>query len=391
MQDSPQLALEHVRQLVERNRRDCAAGDLIGQAKEVHSVGVVGAGIMGSAIAAAHAKMLIPVVVIDNDPKALERAEQAIVAELADGPFGRQAERLTRHLIRTTSSLDDLSACDLVVESIVERTLSKQGLYAQLEPRLRPGAILASNTSTIPIGRLAAGLADPERFCGLHFCHPVRHRPLVEVVRGPDTCEETIAAAIGHSRRLGMMPVVVQDGAGFVINRLLMAHVSEAMSTIMSGIAPSDIDEAMVGFGMAAGPLEILDEIGLDTALFGAVIASEVAGVRNGMGLLIGLVKERQLGRKSGAGFYVYPGRHVNPLAARLAEERTQPPTRGEDGSGSIPQRLLVPMVREAERILQEGRASEAGHIDLATVFGLGFPVHKGGLLWWASHAGLTS
>ncbi len=232
---SSRAALEYVRGLIERNHRlalEWGGAD----AAPVRCVGIVGAGIMGSAIAAAHARRLQQVVLVDTNQAALERARGQILAELAAELPGREAERLVAHLVSSGASEEPLAGCDLVLETIVEDLGAKRRLYARLEPRLSPQAILASNTSAIPVGRLAAGLADAGRFLGLHFCHPVRGRPLVEVVRGPGTSDRTVARAVTHAHRLGKMPMAVQDGPGFVINRLLLAYLGEALAMVSEGV-----------------------------------------------------------------------------------------------------------------------------------------------------------
>jgi 3-hydroxyacyl-CoA dehydrogenase len=365
---------------------------------------------MGSAIAAAHARRFHQVVLVDTSQAALERARGQILAELAAELPGREAERLVAHLVSRGSSEEPLAGCDLVLESIVEDLGAKRRLYARLEPRLSPRAILASNTSAIPIGRLAAGLADPGRFLGLHFCHPVRGRPLVEVVRGPGTSDRTVARGVTHAHRLGKMPMVVEDGPGFVINRLLLTYLGAALAMVSEGVPPGHVEQAMIEFGMGVGPLEMLDEIGLDTALQAGLVLSEIFGERlAGTHLLIGLIKAHQMGRKSGAGFYLYPGRSPNPGVARLVAKH-RPLAPGPGGTGVSPVltpdtgetpvppirsegepialRLLLPMVWEARRILAEGKVGDPRDIDAGVIFGLGFPAARGGLLWWADTLG---
>jgi 3-hydroxyacyl-CoA dehydrogenase/enoyl-CoA hydratase/3-hydroxybutyryl-CoA epimerase/3-hydroxyacyl-CoA dehydrogenase/enoyl-CoA hydratase/3-hydroxybutyryl-CoA epimerase/enoyl-CoA isomerase len=337
---------------------------------------------MGAAIAAAHCERFQPVVLFDTNERALVQARKNIVAELECGHLGRQAARVADQLIEDGRDSTLLTGCDLVLEAIAEKTAAKQQLYAQIEPHLGPDAILASNTSTIPIGRLGLKLADPSRFCGLHFCHPVRQRPLVEVIRGPKTSERTIEAVVAHVRALGKMPIIVKDGPGFVVNRLLMTYLGEALALVIEGVPIEEIDGAMTEFGMSMGPIEMMDEIGLDTALQSGVVLSEIFGDRlAGTQLLVSMVKAKQFGCKSGAGFFVYPERSINPAVSRFLARwgRAPSPVRC-----SIPHRLLFPMVLEATRILDEGKVRDVRDIDLAVLFGLGFPAFQGGLLWWA-------
>lgn len=337
--------------------------------KPIRSVGIVGAGIMGSAIAAVHLDHGLRVVLVDQDEEALARARQSIDAAPSAS-------------LLLTTKREALADCELVLESIVENVSAKQRLYAELEPLLSPDAILASNTSTIPIGRLGAKLARPGRFCGLHFCHPVRHRPLVEVVRGTRTDEQTIGSVLAHVGAIKKMPIVVEDGPGFVINRLLFAYLSEAMSLVLGGVDLMAVERAMLDFGASFGPFEMLDEIGLDTSFQAGLVLSEIFGDRlAGTPLLVQMVKAAQLGRKSGAGFFIYPEKTVNPIAARLIAQ-----WKGTNECGSpspIAVRLMSAMGREARRIIEEGKVRDPQDIELGVVHGLGFPAVQGGLFPW--------
>jgi 3-hydroxyacyl-CoA dehydrogenase/enoyl-CoA hydratase/3-hydroxybutyryl-CoA epimerase/3-hydroxyacyl-CoA dehydrogenase/enoyl-CoA hydratase/3-hydroxybutyryl-CoA epimerase/enoyl-CoA isomerase len=375
-------ALENVRRLVERNRRPLgSAPAAAGQ------VGIVGAGIMGSAIAAVHARNFVPVVLVDTCEDALLRAREVVLAELGREAAGREAFRLAPRLLFPTLRDEGLSDCGLVLESIAENVSAKQRLYRRLEPRLAADAVWASNTSAIPIGLLASALAQPSRFCGLHFFHPVRGRPLVEIAGGPRTSAETIAKVVAHARALGLLPIVVEDGPGFAMNRLLLAYVGEAMALLSDGVDLEEIEQAMVDFGMALSPFEMLDEIGLDTALRTGLMLAEVANDRlSATWLLVRLVKAGQLGCKTGAGFFTYPAKSVNPMVRELIAEHGG--ASRKPAAGWITTRLVVPMVLEATRLLEEGKVRDPRDIDLGMIFGLGFPACQGGLLWWADRMG---
>jgi len=287
-----------------------------------------------------------------------------------------------------------IARCDLVIESVTETPAVKQQLYGWLEPHLGAGAILASNTSTIPIGRLAEGLADGGRFCGLHFFHPVRRRPLVEVIRGPQTRDETIATAVGYVKQIGKMPIVVDDGPGFLVNRLLLPYLTEALELLSDGATIEAIERAATEFGMALGPLRLLDEIGLDTALLAGRVLWDAFPERLVVSPLpVALYKAGRLGRKSGRGFFFYPegleldrpgqpDPGVEPIIAAWA----RPPQ--QLAPQTITARLLLPMVLEATRILAEKKIRDPREIDLVVLFGLGFPAARGGLLYWADTLG---
>ena len=241
---------------------------------------------------------------------------------------------------------------------------------------------------------MAAKLADPRRFCGLHFFHPVGKRPLVEVIRGPRTSDEAVAIAAGFGRAVGKLPLLVGDGPGFLVNRLLVPYLTEGLELLLDGATMDQVESAATAFGMAMGPLRLLDEIGLDTALrAGRVLWRAFPERIIASPLLVSMYKAGRMGRKAGAGFFLYPaglaaeepGRNDPAVAGVIAKwaRATKAFT-----SQAIVDRLLLPMVLEASRVLQEGVAGDPGEIDLGVLFGLGFPAARGGLLWWADTLG---
>jgi 3-hydroxyacyl-CoA dehydrogenase len=364
-------ALENIRRIVLKSRElgEEVLADTVGPCRKV---GVIGAGIMGAAIAREYTVRGIPVVLLDSSEESLRRA-----ARSQSGP--------NLALIRYTTSHADIANCDLVIESIAEKRQVKQALYQQLEPYLAKGAVLATNTSTIPITRLASGLASPTTFCGMHFCHPVRSRPIVEIIPGAATDTYTLATIVRHTLMLDRLPLLAADGPGFIVNRLLMAYLNAALDLLATGVAPAAIDTALLEFGMPMGPLRQLDEIGLDTALHSGIVLSEVSDHRTiGTELLVALVKAKQFGMKSGAGIFSYPTRVPNPTLEAFIDSRGGgEPSGGKSiHAGEITSCLFSSMVAEARRIIDEGKAS-AWQIDIASVFGLGFPCWRGGLHWW--------
>lgn len=347
---------------------------------------------MGTAIAAAHVEHQLPVVICDVNEAALADAPASIAAALPETIRSKHSDALG--LIRTSNDLAEAARCDLVLESIVEAFPPKQRLYAQLQPHLADHTFVASNTSTIPIGRLAENCADPSRFCGMHFFHPVRQRPLVEIVRGPKTSDQTIAAAVAHVRRIGKMPIVVRDGPGFLVNRLLFPYLGEALRLLLDGVPAEAIEHAATEFGMAMGPLRLMDEIGLDTTLQAGWVLSSAFPERIGSSpLLVSMVKAGRLGQKAGAGFYRYDEASSSAVTGILDTAVEEIINRWSNVREDVPHdalawRLVLPMLLEATRILEEGKVSDAREIDLAVLFGLGFPADKGGLLWWADSMG---
>jgi 3-hydroxyacyl-CoA dehydrogenase len=376
-------ALENVRRLLEWGGRNGGPDPASDSALPIRRVGIIGAGMMGTAIAAAHVRHRLPVVISDVNAEVLARAPAAIAAELAHTSYSLE------DLVHTTVDPAEAAQCDLVLEAIVEALPMKQRLYAQLREHLGRRTIVASNTSTIPIARLAGGVLDASRFCGMHFLHPVRERPLVEVVRGKRTSRRTIATVVAHARRIGRMSIVVEDGPGFVVNRLLFPYLGEALELLREGVPAEAIESAAAEFGMAFGPLRLMDEIGLDTTLqAGWVLATAFPARVAPSPLLVSMIKAGRLGRKAGAGFFVYPETVVDAAVREMIARRVDAP-REPTPCRSLALRLVLPMLLEATRILEEGKLREARAIDLAVLFGLGFPADKGGLLWWADALGL--
>lgn len=408
-------ARRHLERLVAWKRRSVA---LLRSDPEssARTIGIVGAGLMGTAIAAVHTRHGLSTVLADVDHRAVEKAPQQILASLKLQPTcssPQSAERLSQpneatiaERIRCTTDLGELARCDLVLESIVEKPETKRALYAELEPLLAESTVLASNTSTIPIGRLASELEHPKHFCGIHFFHPVGQRPLVEIIKGETTAPTTVHKALSYARSIGKLPIVVDDGPGFLVNRLLLPWLTEALELLLEGATVESIEQAALNFGMAKGPLKLLDEIGLDTALAGGRVLWEAFPERIvASPLLITMVKRGRLGSKSGAGFYEYPptptvpqptdpvGSHAaeadRPVAAETLELIAQwaGKPRSHD-SHELATRMFLPMIVEATRALSEGIASEVRDVDLGVLFGLGFPADRGGLLFWADQLG---
>ena len=350
---------------------------------------VIGAGVMGAAIAALNSARGIRALLFDVAADALTAARDRIAAELAhDGALPSDGPEL----LKLPEALPKLGECDLVLESVLESPAAKQDLYRQIEPHLRPTSVLGSNTSTIPIARLAVALARPEAFCGIHFFHPAGKRRLVEVIRGPATSPAALDMTVAYARQLGKIPIVSADSPGFVVNRMTAAYVGEGLELLRCGVAMEAIDRAALAFGMAMGPVRLLDEIGLDTVLRAGLILSEAFPDRAlASPILVRLIKMQQLGCKTGAGFYLYAdgaATAVNPRAcAVIAQLREPQPPPSE---AEILDRLLLPMFLEAARMIEERVVAAASDIELGVLHGLGFPAAEGGLLRWAERRGLA-
>jgi 3-hydroxyacyl-CoA dehydrogenase/enoyl-CoA hydratase/carnithine racemase len=364
--------------------------------REVRSASVVGAGVMGQGIAAANAKRGIPVTLGDVSAEAVVRGVEAALTEASydkqtKGPDAAKALRLAP-LLGGTQSDAELAAADIVVEAIYEDADAKRKLYQRLEPLLPAHAVLCSNTSTIPISDLAAGLTRPEQFCGLHFFNPVRQMPLVEVIRGRATSDDTIATAVAYARRIGKSPIVVGDGPGFLVNRVLFPYMGEALLLLEEGASIKEIDRAATAFGMPMGPIALYDTVGLDVALHaGGVMQQAFPDRVVSSAILPALVEAGSKGKKVGRGFFDYSGKKNDrgqesaEVAAIIDANRREQRKFSQE---EITDRLMLPMLLEATRVLEDGVAASARDVDLALIYGIGFPPFKGGLFFWADSLG---
>ena len=364
------------------------------EADAVHSAAVIGAGIMGQGIAAANLKRGVRVMLSDARDDALAQGIEGVVREASYNKKTKStdADLAIQRAAQIDASTDpqQLASADVVAEAIVENAEIKQKLFADLEAHAGDSTILCSNTSTIPITTLAHGLKHPDRFCGLHFFNPVRKMPLVEVIRGKQTSDQTVNRMAAYARALGKTPVVVGDGPGFLVNRLLLPYMQEAALLASEGVPFKAIDKAAKAFGMPMGPLELHDVVGLDTCLHaGRVMQAAFSDRVAGAPILERLVEAERLGQKNGKGFYDYPpakkGKPPKPVpspeAAQLAGEAAAPPD-------NLTDRLLLPMLLEATRAIEDGIVASPREVDLALILGIGFPPHRGGLFFWADKIG---
>ena len=387
-QHAVEAAQKNVSELVAFNENLNTSQFNASEPRQVRNVGIIGAGKMGASIAAATIQHQIPVIVTDSDSRVLERFVESVFQHLDEDPHYQSDGKLDANsLIQTTQEKAAIAQCDIVIESIVELIAAKEQVYKEYEPLLAESSVFATNTSTLPISKLSTKIADKRRFCGIHFLLPVAERPLIEIVRGLDATAETIGKAIAYAKAIAKIPLVVNDDPGFLINRLLMPYVSEAMKMLQEGASIEAIEEVALNFGMDLGPLSLLDVIGIDVALnSGWVFAGAYPDVLPRSPLLVPLKKAGRLGRKSGAGFLTYDegnatGRHdpaVDAIIKKWQDGERQHSQR------SIAMRLLLPMLLEATRILQDNTVTDPRMVDLGVVFGLGFPKSRGGLLYWA-------
>ncbi len=365
--------------------------------REMHRVGVLGAGLMGSGIATAHARSGIPTSMVDVDDDriaaGLNRAEEVVMSRIKIGRATPRDMAQMLGLLSTSTSSQVFADCDVVVEAVTENEKVKTETYRKLAEVLKPDAILASNTSTISITRMAESAPDPSRFIGMHFFYPVDRMELVEVIRGDQTSDETVATIVALAKRIRKTPIVVRDCAGFLVNRVLFPYMNEALLLLQEGVPMDTLDKAAMAFGMPMGPIALQDLVGLDTSLYaGKVLAHAYPDRAVPTPILEELVQAGRLGKKSGSGFRKYAGKGGKPKAdpeveSLLAKHRTTGATPPADLE-KLQDRLFLPMLLEATRTLEEKIVREPADVDMGLILGIGFPPFKGGLLRWADSLG---
>ena len=342
--------------------------------RKIENAAVVGAGVMGAGIAYWLSTRNTHTILKDISPEALAHGMQTITSLYADAEIHHVISKTeaARGMDRIHPAAGDVSLerCDIIIEAAVEKLSIKQKIFADLSSRCRPDTILATNTSALPIHELASSISHPERLIGLHFFNPVHRMKLVEIVRTKFTSDETLATAVAYVRKIGKLPVVVKDSPGFLVNRILMPYLVEAASMFEHGGDPEEIDNAMLDFGMPMGPLRLLDEVGLDVAMHVAKTLAAAFPDRMEIPKVVAkLLESGHIGRKGGSGFYVYdnasPAVNAQVIAFQTGTEAT-PNDAKEILSGL--------MFQEAQLCLEEGVAESADDIELAMVFGTGFP-----------------
>lgn len=345
---------------------------------EFRHVHVIGAGVMGGDIAAWSALRGMSVTLQDKSAEliqpALDRAKDFLEKRLKDPQAA--AEAVGR--LRADVSGEGAALADVVIEAIFENIEAKRALYAELEPRMRPDAVLATNTSSLKIEVLADKLNDPSRLVGIHFFNPVAQMQLVEIVHGTATQEAAAQRALWFTRKLDKLPLPCRSEPGFVVNRILMPYLNEALFALGEGIPAAVIDRTGTRFGMPVGPVELADVVGLDVALHvGRVLAQ--AFNRKVPDILVERVQQKKLGRKSGEGFYVWKDGKVLPPTAAVSD----PPPDLED-------RLILPLLNEAVAVLREGVVEDADLLDAGAIFATGFAPFRGGPLQYARARGVA-
>jgi 3-hydroxyacyl-CoA dehydrogenase/enoyl-CoA hydratase/3-hydroxybutyryl-CoA epimerase len=353
-------------------------------------VHVVGAGVMGADIAAWCALRGLEVTLQDREQRFVDAALTRL-----EGFFERRVrDPAKRAGVRARLRGDVDGRCvgdaDVVIEAIIEDAAVKRDLYASLEPRLKPGAIIATNTSSIQIEDLASALQDPGRLVGLHFFNPVAQMPLVEVVHGPATSGASVAAATALARKLDKLPLPCRSSPGFVVNRVLLPYMQEAMYAAGDGFSFDAIDAAATDYGMPVGPVELSDMVGLDVCLHvGSIVGRALGRPVPDSGAIEARIAAGKLGRKSNEGFYRWQqGKVVRDASsnAPMADASRRPDAQAR---ADLQDRLLLALINECVAVLREGIVESADLVDAGVIFGSGFAPFRGGPLHAARQRGI--
>ena len=356
---------------------------------DIRTVGIIGAGTMGSGIAINFLNAGLPVTLVETSAAALDRGvgniRRVYETSAKKGRLTRRQVDERLRLLTPTIDIGSVAAADLVIEAVFESLEVKRDIFARLDRIVRPEAILASNTSFLNLDAIAAATGNPGRVVGLHFFSPANVMRLLEVVRGTQTAKPVIATAMALARRIGKVPVLSRTCPGFIANRLLAPRGAQADALALEGTPIATIDRVLFDYGFAMGHFQMMDLVGLD-------VVGREGNERTAMG---DLVAAGRLGQKQNGGYYDYDAARrptPSPLADRIigdvAQARgvTQAPTLGAD---ALLARLLYPVVNEGARILEEGIALRASDIDVAAVLGYNWPVYTGGPMFWAGAVGL--
>ncbi len=367
--------------------------------RSVESVGIIGGGTMGGGIAMSFANAGIPVTLIEINDEALGRGLSIIDGNYAGsvkrGKLSEAKAAANRALISGGTDYEALADVDLVIEAVFEDPGLKKEIFARLDDTCKPGAILATNTSYQDVNAIAAVTKRPGDVVGLHFFSPAHIMKLLEVVRGDKTADDVLATCMQLAKRIRKVPVVAGVCYGFIGNRMLQPYGQQSQLLLLEGASPAQVDGAMEAFGMAMGPLRVFDLAGLDVGYKARqALSEEEKGDPATYRVPDLLVEAGRLGQKSGAGFYRYDERRkpvpdpavdeiIVATAAELGIERR------EISDEEIVDRLIGALVSEGRNIVAEGIAQRAGDIDVVYVYGYGFPVHRGGPMFYGDVAGL--
>lgn len=363
-----------------------------GKVPELNRGACLGAGTMGGGIAWLMSNVGMAPIMKDLNPAALELGLKQASSNYS-GALKRKrlsAEDFERKMRSITCQTDysGFKQVDLLIEAIIEDMNIKKSVFTETEKYMREDALITSNTSSLSVEEMAGALEKPERFAGLHFFNPVHMMPLVEIITHSKVAPETVEALYNWVLRAKKTPVVVKDGPGFLVNRILMPFLNEAGFLLQEGVPMKDLDDACTNFGMPMGPCRLLDEVGIDVAVKVAKILHNGLGDRARSSDLSAKMTEKGfLGRKSSKGFYIYDEKG-KPTGANEEAQKLFAGPKKTMSETEIQMRVILPMINEASIILDEGIVDHASDVDLGLIFGIGFPPFRGGLLRYADSEG---
>ncbi|WP_027461405.1 3-hydroxyacyl-CoA dehydrogenase NAD-binding domain-containing protein [Deinococcus murrayi] len=379
------------------------AGKIPGLSKDtpitdIRSAGIIGAGTMGGGIAMNFLNVGIPVTIVETSQEALDRGLAVIRRNYENsakkGRLTMEDVEKRMALLTPSLNLEDLADADLIIEAVFEDMDVKKDIFARLDAIAGPGAILATNTSTLDVNEIAAATSRPEQVIGLHFFSPANVMRLLEIVRAEKTSDSVLATSMALARRIGKVGVVVGVCDGFVGNRMIHRYGEEARQLVEEGASPQDVDAAMNALGLPMGPFQMSDLAGLDVGYLIRQHRAKVRGEPKPDGWLDRIVERGRKGQKTGGGIYDYGEDRrpkLNAEVAQLIEDY-----RAEKGVEAreltreeITERLVYSLVNEGAQILEEGIAQRAGDIDVIYIYGYGFPAHLGGPMGYADEIGL--
>ena len=362
--------------------------------RRVARAAVLGAGVMGGGIAQLLAYRGFTTRMKDIKPEAiglgLQHAWDAFHKAVKRRRLERREAQRMMQRISPTLDYSGFGAVELIIEAVIEKMDVKKSVLAEVESKAAPGTVITSNTSSLSITEMQTALARPADFCGMHFFNPVDRMPLIEIIRGAQTSDEAIATVHAVARRLEKTPVLVNDAAGFLVNRILAPYLNEAGWLVTDGATIESVDKVLVQFGMPMGPLRLLDEVGLDVSRHAGRVMYEAFGERlRPAPALEALEKSSRLGKKGGAGFYKYEDGKQKEVDAAIYTELGLKRGFRQASDTEIQERTVFVMINEAARILEEGVVARPGDVDLGMIMGTGFPPFRGGLLRYADAVGL--
>ena len=358
--------------------------------RAVRKVGVIGAGTMGGGISMNFLSAGIPVTIIEMDQDALDRGtgimRKNYEASAAKGKLSQEQGSKAMGILTPTLDFSALADCDLIIEAVYENMDVKKDIFTRLDRIAKPGAILASNTSYLNINEIAAVTSRPGDVVGMHFFSPANVMKLLEVVRGDKTAPDVLLTAMATGKRIKKVPVVAGVCHGFIGNRMLMPRQVEATKLLLEGASPEQVDRVHVEFGMPMGPFQMADLAGVDIGWHRD--PNRIENIRDALCAI------DRWGQKKGAGFYDYDEKRrasPSPVVKQIIEDfaKKQGVERREISDEEIVERTLYTMVNEGAKILEEGIAQRASDIDVVWVYGYGWPVYRGGPMFWADSEGL--